>query len=59
MTAFERAIGDGDIAAGCIAIGVFMFGAGFDRDAIVADADITIGDAHEAARIGIDAIGVG
>ena len=52
------AIGDGDVLAGTIdaqPIGIF---AGFDHDAVVPGIDVAVGDAHVAAGIDGDTVGV-
>ena len=36
----------------------FVFLATLNRDAVVADVDLAIGDAHVAAGVGVDAVGV-
>src|SRR5699024_6931733 len=52
----HRAVGDRDVFAGDPAFGPFC--SGFDGDAIVPDVDVTVADAHIAAGLGVDAIGV-
>src|SRR3990170_4135794 len=41
MTAFQHAVGDGNIAAGAAALRQFVLGAGFDGDAVITDAHET------------------
>ncbi len=44
---------------GARALDIPCFGAGLDSDAVVADVDVAVGDVHVAARVRVDAVGVG
>ena len=55
----HRAVGDGDVLAGAQGRSAVVGRSRFDRDAVVTDIDAAVGNAHIAARIGIDAVGVG
>ncbi len=59
MPALQGAIGDRNVTAGGEAVRALMFRTRLDRDAVIANADVTVRDTHEATRIGVDPIGVG
>lgn len=59
MTGKHGAIGDGDVFAGSGVLTPLQVTTRFDGDAVVADADMAIGNMHIGTGFGVDTVGVG